>query len=260
LLHKAYARRSIPIHLLKIRQKHLEIRLSTAYNLEKIMLTLGIETATDQGAVGLCRSGQLLGEVSFAARMGQAERLVPAIDALLKLQRIEQKEIQLISVATGPGSFTGLRIGMATAKGLAQALGIPIVGIPSADAFALRLLLGEDSICVMMRDRRNLVYDAFFQRREKISNERSRTIELLLDDLKQHNRKILCVGTGAEVHRAALEQLSNIIVAPQSLNLPSALEIALLGYGKFTQTQHDELWSLEPLYVQRLMAEVTAGS
>lgn len=224
------------------------------------MLILGIETATDQGAVGLCRGEKLLGEVSFSARMGQAERLVPAIDALLKLHRLEQKELQLIAVAIGPGSFTGLRIGMATAKGLAQALKIPLVGVTSADAFASRVSsIWTSTVCVVLSDRRNLVYDALFEHGEKISHEQSRTIELLIEELKSRTEKILCVGTGVEEHRHALEQIANVTLAPAALNLPSALEVARLGWEKFERTKEDELFSLEPLYVQRLMAEVNAG-
>jgi len=225
------------------------------------MLTLGIETATDQGAAGLCRGEKLLGEVSFSARMGQAERLVPAIDSLLKLHRVEQKELQLIAVATGPGSFTGLRIGMATAKGLAQALRIPLIGVPSADPFASRVSsIWTSAICVVLSDRRNLIYDALFAKGEKISHEQSRTIELLIEELKSRTEKILCVGTGVEEHRHALEQIAHITIAPAVLNLPSALGIARLGWEKFERTQQDELFSLEPLYVQRLMSEVIAGS
>ncbi|MBI1742810.1 tRNA (adenosine(37)-N6)-threonylcarbamoyltransferase complex dimerization subunit type 1 TsaB [Candidatus Acetothermia bacterium] len=226
------------------------------------MLTLGIETATDQGAVGLCRGEKLLGEVSFSARMGQAERLVPAIDSLLKLHRVAQKELQLIAVATGPGSFTGLRIGMATAKGLAQALKIPLVGVPSADAFASRVSsIWTSTVCVVLSDRRNLIYDAFFAfaKDEKIAPEQSRTIELLIEELKSRTEKVLCVGTGVEEHRHALEQIANVTVVPAVLNLPSALGVTRLGWEKFERTKQDELFSLEPLYVQRLMAEVNAG-
>ncbi len=224
------------------------------------MLTLGIESATDHGAVALCRGHTLLGEVSFAGRMGQAEKLVPAIEALLKFQRVEQRELQLISVALGPGSFTGLRIGVATAKGLAQALRIPLVGVPSADAFASRAALFDGVQCVMLADRRNLVYTAFFENGEKISPEESHPIEAVIDALQRRKEKIVCIGTGAEEHRARLEALAQVRIAPATLNLPSALEIAQLGYEKFAKNQNDELFTLEPLYVQRLMAEVRAGS
>jgi tRNA threonylcarbamoyladenosine biosynthesis protein TsaB len=223
------------------------------------MLTLGIETATDQGAVALCHGGQLLGEVSFSARMGQAERLVPAVDALLQLHRLCPKDLELIAVAIGPGSFTGLRIGMATAKGLAQALHLPLIGVASADAVAWRAGTGADSVCVILSDRRNLVYDAFFLEAKKIGAEESRAIETLIAELRRRSQseKVFCIGSGAEAHRAALAAMGNVTVAPAALNLPSALGIAWLGWQKYDRTRHDELWTLEPLYVQRLMAEAT---
>jgi tRNA threonylcarbamoyladenosine biosynthesis protein TsaB len=223
------------------------------------MLTLGIESATDHGAVALSKGTQLLGQVSFAARMGQAEKLVPAIDALLQLHCVKQSDVRLIAVGTGPGSFTGLRIGMATAKGLAQALGIPLVGVPTADTFAARGALTEEEQCIVMGDRRNLVYTAFFENNIKKIAEESQSIESLIGLLRQRYEKILCIGTGAEEHREKLAALSHVKIAPAALNLPSALEIARLGFERFMGTQQDELFMLEPFYVQRVMAAVTTS-
>jgi tRNA threonylcarbamoyladenosine biosynthesis protein TsaB len=224
------------------------------------MLTLGIETAADHGAVGLCLAEKFLGESSFSARLGQAERLVPAIESLLKLNGLDRRELQLIAVATGPGSFTGLRIGMATAKGLSQALQIPLVGVASTEAFAWRAGARPIPVCVLLADRRDLVYSALFEHGEKIAPERSHTIESLAQELRAQGRAIFCIGTGAETHRALLEQNSFVEVAPALLNLPSAMGIARLGYQRYITNRQDELWTLEPLYVQRPIAEASRAS
>ena len=100
------------------------------------MLVLGLETSGEMGSVGVINSEEALAEISFAAILKHGEKLLPAVQSALDLAEVEREEIELIAVATGPGSFTGLRIGLATAKGLSEALGTPIVGIPSADVYA----------------------------------------------------------------------------------------------------------------------------
>jgi len=213
------------------------------------MLTLGIDTATAIGSVGLA-DGSPLGELSFSARMSQSERLIQAIDRLLELNQARVKDLKLIAVSAGPGSFTGLRIGMATAKGLAQALRIPLVGVPSMEGYVSRAGFWPDKICVLIHDRRDLVYVGEFLRGRRVAAERVEEIERVLAGAEGK----LLLGSGAELYRAELEENGGI-VAPSALNLPSGLEIALLGAAKFSATGKDELLTLEPRYVQRPLAE-----
>lgn len=220
------------------------------------MLTLGIDTATEQGGVGLCRDQEPIGELMFSAAMSQSERLIPAIEQLLNLNGLRKKELELIAVSKGPGSFTGLRIGTATAKGLARALNIPLVGVPDTDSYALSAAFWRGKVCVLLPDRRNLVYYAIFSNGAKLSEERSSTIEALKDVIRGAQDHLLLIGAGVEKHRDALSKLQNVAIAPVGLNRPSALNIALLGAQKFKSTHKDELYELEPLYVQKPLAEV----
>lgn len=226
------------------------------------MLTLGIDTATEQGSVGLCRDQEPRGELMFSAAMSQSEKLILAIEQLLSLNEIRKQELELIAISTGPGSFTGLRIGAATAKGLARALNIPLVGVPNADAYALSHFKGAGTgacpykVCVLLPDRRNLVYYAVFSNGTKLSEERSSTIEALVEELQRMEDRVLLIGAGVEKHRDILTKLPNIAIAPLTLNRPSAVNIALLGAQKFRRTQKDELYELEPMYVQKPLAEI----
>jgi tRNA threonylcarbamoyladenosine biosynthesis protein TsaB len=213
------------------------------------MIALGIETSHDQGSVGLSHEGQLLGELLFSTEVGPGEQLLPAIDSVLSLNSLERHQIELISVARGPGSFTSLRIGMAVGKGLAQALHIPIVGVPSMAAYAEKVSFLSGKICVILPDRRDLVYYALYERHRPITAEMSSTLRSLLEQLEQTPDLELCIGPGAERHRAELERF--VAVAPAALNQPSGAVIAQLGALKYSQSQHDELWTLEPLYVQK---------
>lgn len=221
------------------------------------MIALGIETSHEQGSVGLAHDGQLYGELLFATEIGPGERLLPAIDNLLALNGV--KRLELVSVALGPGSFTSLRIGLAVGKGLAQALRLPLVGVPSTAAYAAKVSFLSGKVCVILPDRRDLVYYAFYERYnagrvvlKEIEPERSDTIGSLRDELHRTRAIALCIGPGAERHRALLEPIAP--VAPAALNQPSGALIAQLGATKFACTRQDELWTLEPHYVQKLVA------
>ncbi len=219
------------------------------YYFGKSMTVLGIETSHEQGSIGLCRDGQLLGEVLFSTELGPGERLLPAIDSLLSLQNIERDQIELIAVALGPGSFTSLRIGLAVGKGLAQALHIPLVGVPGMDAYVEKVSFLHGKICVVLPDRRDLVYYGLYEHTLPIASEMSKTVTALRDALAQISDLALVIGPGAERHRAVLEQIAP--VAPAALNQPSGAVIAQLGARKYSQSHQNELWTLEPLYVQQ---------
>lgn len=217
------------------------------------MITLGIETSHEQGSVGLAHGGQLYGELLFATEIGPGERLLPAIDNLLALNQLKRQQIELVSVALGPGSFTSLRIGLAVGKGLAQALHIPLVGVPSMVAYAEKVSFVSGKLCVVLPDRRDFVYYAFYERNAQIEPERSDTIGSLRDELQRTRAIALCIGPGAERHSALLEPIAP--VAPAALNRPSGALIAQLGAAKFACTRQDELWTLEPHYVQKLVTK-----
>lgn len=219
------------------------------------MLTLGIDTATEIGAVGLIEGSSIIGELSFAARLAQAERLIPAIERLMGLHGRESRELELIAVSCGPGSFTGLRIGLATAKGLAQALGVPLVGVPTLASYAARVSFWPGRTLVVLHDRRNLVWWGEFHQGRMEGEEHLWEIERLLED-EGKLRGALCLGSGAVRYREELSA-KGAIIAPAELNRPSGATVALLGLERHAQTGKDELFTLEPRYLQRPLAEVS---
>ncbi len=219
------------------------------------MIVLGIETSHEHGSLGLCAQSQLDGEVLFSTELGPGERLLPALESLLALNTVTKDQLELIAVATGPGSFTSLRIGMAVGKGLAQALGLPIVGVPTMDTYAEKVSFFSGKICVVLPDRRDLVYYALYEGTTRITSERSSSIHALCEELSRLST--LCIGPGAERHRAPLERVA--LVAPAALNQPSGALVALAGAKRYLHTQRDELWTLEPLYVHHPFASVSEG-
>jgi tRNA threonylcarbamoyladenosine biosynthesis protein TsaB len=133
------------------------------------MLALGIDTSSDAASVGLADHNRLLAELNLRAGNTHSERLVPAIHALLATAGVHSEQVDVFAVAAGPGSFTGLRIGMATAKGLALGVGRPLAGFSTLETMALAVASGIPSgpgrpgpICVMLDAGRGEVYRGLF--------------------------------------------------------------------------------------------------
>ncbi|KUK31451.1 MAG: Universal bacterial protein glycoprotease YeaZ [Thermoanaerobacterales bacterium 50_218] len=126
------------------------------------MRLLGIETSTPVVSVAVGDERKILGEVSLSAEQAHMERLLPLIDFLLNCLGLELKDLDGFAVAVGPGSFTSLRIGLATGKAFAHASGKPLVGVPTLDVLAAALQGCEGIICPVLRARRQEVYTAFY--------------------------------------------------------------------------------------------------
>ncbi|HWP35399.1 MAG TPA: tRNA (adenosine(37)-N6)-threonylcarbamoyltransferase complex dimerization subunit type 1 TsaB, partial [Thermodesulfobacteriota bacterium] len=127
------------------------------------MKVLAIESSTPQAAVALVDGERLLAEMRVATRTGQAERLLPAIDRILGDSGVGLRDLEGLAVAMGPGSFTGLRIGLATVKGLAAALGLPVAGVPSLDALAWQVPWPAWPVVALLDARRGELYGARFE-------------------------------------------------------------------------------------------------
>jgi tRNA threonylcarbamoyladenosine biosynthesis protein TsaB len=222
------------------------------------MLTLGIDTAGEQGAVGLCHGSEGLSALNFVATLQHGEKLLPAIDTILHWGDVERDDLRLIAVSTGPGSFTGLRIGMATAKGLARALNVPLVGVPTMATYARAVSFWPGTVYAVLKDRRELVYWAGFQGGEQLTSEQTESIEGLLSRLQQEEEASLplIIGPGVEPHRALIEARGGRwTVAPKALNRPSGLQVAWIGLATYQANGEDEVDTLEPIYAQPPLAQ-----
>ena len=127
------------------------------------MLILALDTSADFVSVALLDEVRVYAYVDEQMERGQAEALIPKIQYVLNQSHLTMRDVQGIAVSTGPGSFTGLRIGSATAKGLALALDKPIIEVPTVDALAMNLWGITDVICPIMDARRSQVYTGFYE-------------------------------------------------------------------------------------------------
>ena len=168
------------------------------------MRVLGIDTSAQTGGIALIENGRLAGQTAADMERRHAERLTPALDALMRLVGWTPKSLDLVCVSAGPGSFTAIRIGMSCAKTLAYACGLPLVCVPSLDAAAHRYRHARRPLCVLFDARKNEVYEAYYRpsacgyELEQIGPTRCRSVEEVMKDVKTET---LFVGSGAETYR-----------------------------------------------------------
>ena len=217
---------------------------------------LGIDTSGEQGLVGIISADQLLSEILFDAQMQHSEKLFPEIENALRLAQKGKEELDLIAVVLGPGSFTGLRIGLSAAKGIAQALGIPVVGIPS-EALYLHATHGlSGSKWVILPDRAKWVYVSYFENDKRIMDLAVMELVDLVDTIKlnqdSEESTPLAVGPGAEIHREFLNA-QGLAIAEGRYNRPSMKALGELAIQNMKSASALELHAIEPIYLQPAM-------
>lgn len=217
------------------------------------MMVLGIETATVVCSVGIARDEQVIGEIRLAVKNIHAEALTASIRDLLALLQVSPAEIDGIAVSIGPGSFTGLRIGLATAKGLAFSLGKPLVGIDTLHAQAAAVGWREGFIVPVIRARRNEIYAARYRASGNALELVQPAATFLLPDFVEwlQTPAVLC-GSGGPMLLGAglLDRKRDIEVIPETASLLSGGKVAELGSVRLRHGERDEVATLEPVYVQ----------
>lgn len=222
------------------------------------MKVLAIETSTMLGGVAIADEKGLVAETRLNVKSTHSERLMATIDEQLKQSGIKLADIDAFAVASGPGSFTGLRIGLGTAKGLCYATGKPLVMVPTLDAFARGFPFAEHPVCIMLDARRGEVYAAVFRWNNgfvKLLDEISAAPEDLFRDL---DSPVILAGEGALVYRERLITLlgERALFAPLTTMVPSPANVAVLGLEKALQGEFTEAASAEPFYIRKSEAEV----
>lgn len=230
------------------------------------MITLAIDSSSQAGSVAVARDGNLLGEFFINNKTTHSQTILPMIDHLLSIVDLTINEIDVIAVTSGPGSFTGLRIGLATVKGLAYSRNIPCVVLSTLEALAFNVQNPEGLIVPVMDARRNQVYTACYQ----MSGTDFRTIvepttlmiaELELFLKEEHSdKRIVLVGDGAELcYNSMKNSLNNLEIAPEHLRHQRASSIIC---GAYQNNHIDRLvcaQQIEPEYLRIPQAERELG-
>lgn len=220
------------------------------------MLILAFESSARPASVALLRDGQLLSQYSQCSQLTHSRTLLPMAEDMLKNAELTLDDVDLFAVAHGPGSFTGIRIGVSTVKGLAWASDKPCVGVSTLEAMAWHGLAAGGLICPVMDARRSQVYNALFEIRDgkpaRLTEDRPISLEELAAELASFDWPVFLVGDGAELTAKALAAAGlPYTVAPENLRWQSAWGVAMAAQDK-TPGSAD---TLLPVYLRLSQAE-----
>ena len=223
------------------------------------MKVLAIETSTMAGSVALIDGDELVSEYLLNIDITHSERLLLAIDCVMRDTRIPVDEINGFAISIGPGSFTGLRIGTSTIKGLAYATNKPVVGIPTLDAMAENISFTDYLICPILDARKKQVYTALYKRDAK-NRLRKITPDLAIDPrdlLKKIQERVVFLGDGIKVYHTLIKEVLRDMAffAPLNLRLPRAANVAKLSLDQFKKKNTLDLNTFTPSYVRPSEAE-----
>ena len=238
------------------------------------MLILAVETSTPTGSIALVEAplggkdseaaAKCLAEHTLNLPGTHSEKLMPAIENLLRESSLSVRNIGGIALALGPGSFTALRIGVSTVKGLAYALRVPVAGVPTLDALAQNLCYASSLVCPVLDARKKEVYAALYRgdgggRLEKISEDWVMDPEDLCSRI---NEKVIFLGNGVEVYGETFRKKlgPRVLLAPPEISLPRAVQVARLSLPQFDKGHTLNLFSFTPVYLRRSEAEIHRGA
>lgn len=226
------------------------------------MKLIGIDTS------GIVASAAILTEDTLSEYVIEhnhthSTTLMPMLESLVGITEIELKEIDAIAIAAGPGSFTGLRIGSATAKGLAYSLNKPIIPVPTLDALAFNIQFFDGIICPIMDARRSEVYNGLYTFKNgefiKLTEQRAISVDNLIKELKENypEESIVFLGDGVPVYKGKIDTILNLkhFYAPLNVLKQKAGSVAVLGKMYYNKGIVESAETHEPIYLRLSQAE-----
>ena len=225
------------------------------------MSILAIDTATQVSSVAVLKEGRLLAELTMQGKLTHSETLLPHIEQVLKMAAVAKEELTGIAVSNGPGSFTGLRIGLAAAKAMSYVLGIPLVGVSTLQALAYQLPApGVRVMCLLDAQKGNAYVESYRWENNSLQVVASVQVAKITDIVAacaNMNEQVILLGDAVQKKVAGkLELPANVSVAPPHIVMPRAACVAMLGQAKMMAGETDNVMDLEPVYIRRSEAEV----
>lgn len=224
------------------------------------MKILGIESSSMVASVALVTEGITMAEYTVNFKKTHSQTLLPMVDEMMRMLGFELSEVDAIAVSGGPGSFTGLRIGSATAKGLGLALDKPLIHVPTLDAMAYGLFGASSLVCPMMDARRNQVYTGLYRcesQLEVLAPSCSADIREWAEFLNGRGETVLLLGDGVPVHQAFLREQLKVPCrfVPVHLNRRRAASVAALGAVYVAEGKTETAMEHRPDYLKKAQAE-----
>lgn len=222
------------------------------------MKILGVDSSAKSASAAICENGRLISECFVNASLTHSRTLMPMVDNALKQADMNIKDIDAFCVNVGPGSFTGIRIGVAAVKGLALAENKPCAGISTLESMAYNFADDSCLVCAAMDARCNQVYTALFRCNgssvERICEDKAISVDELCEELKKFNEKIYLAGDGAEICMNAFENsVPNVFLSGENRRYQRAFGVALAAENNKEAFTDSAL--LAPVYLRLPQAE-----
>ena len=225
------------------------------------MLVLALETSTPQSSVAIGGDRGVIASAVVTWGRGHSEVTVPAIQRLLEWSEVDLAQLGGVAVGVGPGLFTGLRVGISTAKGLAQVLNLPMVGIGSLDVVAFSVRYARERICAVLDAKRGEVFWAFYRTVPGgVARETEPAVtspERLAAEIEASGEETLLVGSGALLHRGAFRRDAPRVEFASAANaFPLAVWLMELSVPRFHREETSNPKDIVPHYLRRSDAEI----
>ena len=225
------------------------------------MKILALDSSGLVASVAIVSDDDLIGEYTVNYKKTHSQTLLPMLDEVAKMVELDLSTIDVIAVSAGPGSFTGLRIGSATAKGLALALNKEIVSVPTVDALAYNMWGCRDLVCPLMDARRNQAYTGLYRfsdgKMDTLIKQCVVQIDEIIDKINKEGQKVIFLGDGVPVFKEYIRE--NITVpydfAPGMCNKQRASAVACLGQILFGEGKAVPAYEHKPEYLRLSQAE-----
>lgn len=225
------------------------------------MKILAIDSSGLVASVAVVCDEDLLGEFTVNYKKTHSQTLLPMLDELVKMIDLDLNSLDAVAVAGGPGSFTGLRIGFATVKGLALALDKPVISVPTVDALAYNLCGHRDIVCPLMDARRNQTYTGLYRfdgnRMQVIKGQSPLDIVDIIGQINQIGRPAVFLGDGVPVFREQIKEHARVSYdfAPPHLNKQRAGAVASLAVQYYKEGKLEDAAACKPEYLRLSQAE-----
>ncbi len=225
------------------------------------MLTLAVDTSTITASCAVAENGRILSELNIQYGKTHSQKIIPMIKTVLKMIEKDFTDIDLYAASTGPGSFTGLRIGVVTVKAMAYAHNKPVCAVPTLDALAFSMPDFKGVITPMMDARNNQVYTALYKKEnnqlQKLIPEAGIHIDEWIEELINQNEDVLVLGDAAPLHLNRMQEIlkDRLVSASSQLSFSRASAVALLAEHAYSDNKSMDAFDLTPFYLRKSQAE-----
>jgi len=225
------------------------------------MKVLGIDTSTLASSVAVVEDNRLICEYTINTKKTHSQKLMPMIENMLSISDLDINDMDMIAICEGPGSFTGLRIGMATAKAISHVNNLPIVSVNSLEILAANMNLCDKKICSILDAQKTQVYTGQYkyENNELVEIKPIDVVEIdeLIEGLVNSNEEWIIVGEAVYKYEDKIKNKNNLHIPSSSHNVNKASSLCVIASQKYNKNLNiNDCYNVNPLYIRKSQAEV----